>query len=201
MSNKFNESFNREMSRFQINENSTQFRIPHNRERAGGVVPGDRIKFSDNILSSEWFRSQPENIQHIVKELHEGDLNLFVDGVDGYDGSDNIKAIIARELAPGFQCPNSKVTVPTELCEVLASTGDRATAPIPDSWRGPERVTIKPEPVKPLSEDIPNNPENQTLKADDGSGKLQSIDHEMTDKNVPGQSGGNYTSNYMPSGS
>lgn len=200
MSNKFNESFNREMSRFKLTESSTQFRIPHNRERSGGVTPGDRVKFTDNILSSEWFKSQPDNIKQIVKELHEGDLNLFVDGVDGYDGSESLKAIIARELAPGFQDPNSKITIPTELCEVLASTGDRATAPIPDSWRGPERVTIKPEPVKPFSEDVPDSPEEQTLKADDGTGKLHETDHELGDKNTPGQKGGTYTSNYMPKG-
>lgn len=200
MSNKFNESFERELARFQLTENSTQFRVPHNRERTGGVTPGDRVKFVDNVLSSEWFKSQPEQIKQIVKELHDGDLNLFVDGVDGYEGGDKISAIIARELAPGFQDPNSKITIPAELCEVLATTGDRASAPIPDSWRGPERLTIKPEPVKPLSEEVPDSPENQTLKADDGSGKLQSTDHKLSNKNVPGQSGGSYTSNYMPRG-
>jgi len=200
MSNKFNESFQREMKRFEVVDESTQFRIPHNRERSGGVVPGDRVKFTENILSSEWFKSQPENVKQIVKELHDGDLNLFVDGVSG--GDDDIRAIIARELAPGLQCPHSKVEIPANLCEVLATTGNRAEAPIPDSWRGPERVTIKPEPVESLNEDeVADSPENQTLKADDGTGKLKDTDHTLPVKDVAGAKGGSYTTNYMSSGS
>jgi hypothetical protein len=199
MSNKFNESFEREMKRFEVVDESTQFRIPHNRERTGGLQPGDRVKFVENILSSEWFKSQPQEVQSLVKELHDGDLNLFVDGVTGEH--DNISAVIARELAPGFQCPNSKIELPANLCEVLATTGDRATAPVPDSWRGPERVTIKPEPVKPLNEEeVADSPENQTLKADDGSGKLKDTDHSLPEKDTAGAKGGSYTTNYMPRG-
>lgn len=195
MNDQFNESFKKQMSRF---VESTQFKIPHNRERTGGLTPGDRIKFIDKILSSEWFNSQPENVKDIVKELHEGDLNLFVDGVEGNDGDSNIEVVIARELAPGFQCPHSKVKLPAALCEFLSSTGERATAPIPDSWRGPERVTIKPEPVKPFDEEVADSPEDQTSKADDGTGKLSDIDRDLPDSNTPGAKGGNYTSNYLP---
>lgn len=195
MIDSFNESYKKQMTRF---VESTQFKIPHNRERTGGLTPGDRIKFTDNILTSEWFKNQPVNVQDIVKELHEGDLNLFVDGVQGNDDNNDIQVVIARELAPGFQCPHSKVTLPANLCEFLQSTGERALAPIPDSWRGPERVTIKPEPVKPLDEEIADSPEEQTLKADDGTGKLVETDHELADSNTPGAKGGNYTSNYMP---
>lgn len=194
MSDNFNKQFNKQMSRF---TESTQFRIPHNRERTGGLTPGDRVKFNDSIMSSEWFKGQSDNIKELVKELHDGDLNLFVDGVHGKDGDSSIEVVIARELAPGFQCPNSKVTLPAELCEFLGSTGERAAAPIPDSWRGPERVTIKPEIVKPLSEEIPDSPENQTLKADDGTGKLADTDHTLPEKDTPGTKGGSYTSNYI----
>jgi len=199
MSNRFNESFAREMARFKVVDESTQFRIPHNRERTGGLHPGDRIKFVENILSSEWFKNQTPEVQSLVKELHEGDLNLFVDGVTGE--MDNTSAVIARELAPGFQCPNSKIELPANLCEVLDTTGNRASSPVPDSWRGPERVTIKPEPVKPLNEEeVADSPENQTLKADDGSGKLKDTDHSLPEKDTAGAKGGNYTTNYMPRG-
>ena len=194
MSDNFNKQFNKQMARF---TESTQFRIPHNRERTGGLTPGDRVKFSDNIMSSEWFKAQSDNIKELVKELHDGDLNLFVDGVHGKNGDSSIEVVIARELAPGFQCPNSKVSLPAELCEFLGSTGERAAAPIPDSWRGPERVTIKPELVKPFSEEVPDSPENQTLKADDGTGKLTDTDHTLPEKDTPGAKGGSYTSNYM----
>ena len=197
MSNKFNESFAREMKRFEVVDESTQFRVPHNRERTGGVHPGDRIKFKENITSSDWFKNQIPGVQELVKELHDGDLNLYIDSVTGEH--DNVSAVIARELAPGLQCPHSKIEVPANLCEVLDTTGNRATSPVPDSWRGPERVTIKPEPVKPLNEDeVADNPENQTLKADDGSGKLKDIDHSLPEKDTAGSKGGSYTTNYMP---
>lgn len=195
MNNKFNESFTKEMERFKIVDESSQFRVPHNRERTGGLTPGDRVKFVDNIVTSEWFREQPESIQQIVKELHDGDLNLFVDSVTG-DYND-VSAVIARELAPGMQCQYSKVEIPANLCEFLAPSGERAGAPIPDSWRGPEKVTIKPEPVNITNEDVPDHPENQTTKADDGTGKLHDIDNTLPEKDVPGSSGGNYTQNYM----
>jgi hypothetical protein len=195
MSNKFNESFTREMNRFTIvDESTSSAKIPFNRERTGGLTPGDRIKFAENILSSEWFKNQPDNVRQLVKELHDGDLNLFVDGVSGAD--DDIRVIIARELAPGFQCPH-KVELPSNLCEFLASTGNRAEAPIPDSWRGPERVTIKPELVKPVGEDVADSPEEQTLKADDGKGKLQDVDASLPEKDTPGSKGGDYTVDYM----
>lgn len=196
MSNKFNESFQRELSRFSITSESTQFRIPHNRERTGGITPGDRVKFKENILRSDWFRQQPENTQSLVKELHDGDLNLFVDDVFGEN--DDISAVIARELAPGLQCPNSKVELPIGLCEFLAPGGERAGAPIPDSWRGPERVNIKPEPVELATEEVPDSPENQTHKADDGSGNLHQADHSLPDKDPGGAKGGTYTINYLP---
>lgn len=200
MNSKFNESFTREMNRFQIANESTQFRIPHNRERTGGLTPGDRVKFSEKIISSDWFKSQPENVQEIVRELHDGDLNLFVDEVHGESGEgDKINVVIARELAPGFQCQNSKVTLPANLCEFLGLAGERAGAPIPDSWRGPERVTIKPEPVKMESEEVANSPEEQTNKTDHGDCKLSDTELTLTDKNIPGQKGGTYTSNYLPS--
>lgn len=200
MSNRFNESFNKQMLRFSNINESSQFRIPHNRERTGGLTPGDRVQFVDSIMSSEWFKSQPSNIQELVKELHDGDLNLFVDGISGED--DNINCVIARELAPGFQCPNSKLELPANLCEFLGSTGSRAEAPIPDSWRGPERVTIKPEPVQSLNEDdVADSPENQTLKADAGDCKLSSTDHKLPEKDTAGNKGGSYTTNYMPSNS
>jgi len=113
MSNKFNESYKQAMARFVL---TTEAKISHNRERTGGVIPGDRVKFIEKILSSKWFKSQPNNVQELMKELHNGDLNLFVDGIDstGSDeaGGRGIHAIIARELAPGFQCPHSQVTVP-----------------------------------------------------------------------------------------
>lgn len=195
MSSKFNESFAREMKRFEIVDESTQFRVPHNRERTGGLTPGDRVKFVENILSSDWFKQQPSSVQDIVKELHEGDLNLFVDGVTGEH--DDISAVIARELAPGMQCPYSKIELPANLCEFLAPGGERAGAPIPDSWRGPERVTIKPEPVSLATEEVPDSPENQTRKADDGTGKLHEVDGKLPEKNTPGQKGGNYTMDYM----
>ena len=203
MSNKFDESFEQAMDRYSITTESSQFKIPHNRERTGGLTPGDRIKFVEGILKSDWFKSQPSNVQEIVKELHNGDLNLFVDGIDesNSETGTGVNAIIARELAPGFQCPSSKVTLPAELCEMLASTGDRATAPIPDSWRGPERVTIKPELVNLTTEDdTPDTPENQTGKADDGKGKLHKTDQTLPGKNIPGAKGGTYTSNYLPKG-
>ena len=203
MSNKFDESFEQAMDRYSITTESSQFKIPHNRERTGGLTPGDRIKFVEGILKSDWFKSQPSNVQEIVKELHDGDLNLFVDGIDESNSETGagVNAIIARELAPGFQCPSSMVTLPAELCEMLASTGDRATAPIPDSWRGPERVTIKPELVNLTTEDdTPDTPENQTRKADDGKGKLHKTDQTLPDKNIPGAKGGTYTSNYLPKG-
>jgi len=195
MSSKFNESFAREMKRFEIVDESTQFRIPHNRERTGGLTPGDRVKFVENILSSDWFKQQPSSVQDIVKELHEGDLNLFVDGVTGEH--DDISAVIARELAPGMQCPYSKIELPANLCEFLAPGGERAGAPIPDSWRGPERVTIKPEPVSLTTEEVPDSPENQTRKADDGTGKLHEVGGKLPEKNTPGKKGGNYTMDYM----
>ena len=199
MNNKFNESFTREMNRFQVTTESTQFKIPHNRERTGGLTPGDRVKFSEKIISSDWFKSQPVNVQEIVKELHEGDLNLFVDEVFGESGEgDEINVVIARELAPGFQCQHSKVTLPANLCEFLGFAGERAGAPIPDSWRGPERVTIKPEPVKLESDDVADSPEEQTTKADHGDGKLSDTDHTLNNSNVPGQKGGTYTTNYLP---
>lgn len=196
MSNKFNESFNREMNRFSNITESSQFKIPHNRERTGGISPGDRIKFVENILGSDWFKGQSENIQQIVKELHEGDLNLFVDSI--YGENDDIRAVIARELAPGLQCPHSKVELPSNLCEFLAPGGERAGAPIPDSWRGPENVTIKPEPVVLASEDIPDSPEDQTHKADDGTGSLTDADHTLPEKDIPGAKGGTYTVDYLP---
>tara|TARA_B110000495_G_scaffold155235_1_gene138527 strand:+ start:4567 stop:5178 length:612 start_codon:yes stop_codon:yes gene_type:complete len=203
MSNKFNESYKHAMKRFSLTTEGSNVLIPHNRERTGGLTPGDRIKFVENILSSKWFKSQPGNVQEMVKELHTGDLNLFVDGIDSTvgptDAGRGIHAIIARELAPGFQCPDTKITLPAELCEMLASTGDRATAPIPDSWRGPERVTIKPEPVNMSTEEVADSPEEQTLKADDGTGKLVDSDHKLPEKNIPGKKGGSYTQSYMPS--
>lgn len=202
MSDKFNESYKQAMARFVLATEGSNAKVPQNRERTGGVIPGDRVKFIENILSSKWFRSQPSNVQELVKELHDGDLNLFVDAIDSTgnetEAGRGIHAVIARELAPGFQCPYSKVTLPAELVEMLASTGERAGAPIPDSWRGPERVTIKPEPVKLESDDVADSPEDQTTKADDGKGKLQETDHSLPDKNVPGQKGGTYTSNYLP---
>lgn len=199
MSNKFNESFEREMKRFEVVDESTSFRIPHNRERTGGVQPGDRVKFSEKILSSDWFKQQPASVQELVKEMNDGDLNLYIDSVTGE--ADEITAVIARELAPGFQCPHSKIEIPSNLCEVLDTTGNRATSPIPDSWRGPERVTIKPEPVKSLNEDeVADSPENQTLKADDGSGKLKDTNHSLPEKDTAGAKGGSYTTNYMPRG-
>lgn len=199
MSNKFNESFAREMKRFEVVDESTQFRVPHNRERTGGVYPGDRIKFKENITSSDWFKNQIPGVQELVKELRDGDLNLYIDSVTGEH--DNVSAVVARELAPGLQCPHSKIEIPASLCEVLDTTGNRATSPIPDSWRGPERVTIKPEPVKPLNEEeVADSPENQTLKADDGSGKLKDTDHSLPEKDTAGAKGGSYTTNYMPKG-
>lgn len=202
MSNKFNESYKQAMARFELTTEGSNAKIPQNRERTGGVIPGDRIKFVENILSSKWFKAQPNNVQELVKELHNGDLNLFVDAIDS-TGNDTeagrgIHAVIARELAPGFQCPHSQVTLPAELVEMLASMGDRHQAPIPDSWRGPERVTIKPEPVKLESDDVADSPEEQTTKADDGKGKLHKTDNSLPEKNTPGQKGGSYTSNYLP---
>lgn len=194
--NRFNEAYTKVIRKFLVKEGTTSYKIPQNRERTGGITPGDRIKFVENILSSDWFKTQASNIQDLVRELHDGDLNLFVDGVTEDNG--DINAVIARELAPGLQCPYSKVTLPANLCEFIASTGDRATAPIPDSWRGPERVTIKPELVKPLQDEGVDTPEDQTSKADDGTGKLQETDNSLPEKNTPGEKGGTYTSNYLP---
>ena len=198
MNDKFNESFNKQMSRFSNLTEAHSSRIPDNRARTGGFHPGDRIQFSDSISTSDWYKAQAADIQQLVQELRDGDLNLFVDDVHGE--ADDVKLVVTRELAPGLQCPHSKVELPSTLCELLGSTGSRAEAPIPDSWRGPERVTIKPEPVKPFDEEVADSPENQTLKADDGSGKLVDTDHTMTDKNTPGAKGGTYTMDYMPKG-
>lgn len=195
--NKFDESYDKHLSKYALKE-STQFKIPDSREKAGGIIPGDRIKFIENILRSDWFGKQEEHVQQLVKELHDGDLNLFVDEL--YGESDDIKLVVTRELAPGMQCPNSKVTLPKNLCELLGKRGDRHEAPIPDSLRGPERVTIKPEIVPAISnmeEEVADSPENQTLKADDGTNKLVKTDHTLPDKDIPGQKGGTYTVNYM----
>jgi len=202
MNDKFNTTYQNVLKTYQVNESTHASKIPDNREQTGGLLPGDRIKFTDNILSSEWYKNQNPQTQHIVQELHDGDLNIFVDKLTSNLGEDGrgFEVVVSRELAPGFMDP-AKVSIPSQLCEFLATGGDRATSPVPDSWRGPERVTLKPEPVAPyptMDEEVDDQREQQTKKSDDGSGKLIDGDREFTDKNVPGQKGGTYTQNYMP---
>ena len=52
-------------------------------------------------------------------------------------------------------------------------------------------------PYPKVNEEIVDSPENQTMKSDDGTGKLIDGDRKLGDKNVPGQSGGKYTQNYI----
>ena len=202
MSSKFNNSFKNAFEKYSIySENTRSAQLPDNREMTGGYRPGDRIKFTDNVLSSEWYKNQNTLTQEIVKELHEGDLNLFVDKLISNLGEDGrgFEVVISRELAPGMLDPNTKISIPTELCEFLQTGAERAAAPIPDSWRGPERVTIKPEPVKPIEEEEAiDTPSSQTNMSDDGTGTLKDGDRELTNKHTPGSKGGNYTVNYLP---
>lgn len=202
MKDQFNESFSKLIEKYAIVEENTRgSQLPDNREMTGGYRPGDRIKFTDGVLTSEWFKNQNELTQEITKELHEGDLNLFVDKLISNLGEDGrgFEVVVSRELAPGMLDPNTKISIPTELCEYLQTGAERAAAPIPDSWRGPERVTIKPEPVKPIEEDdVVDSPAGQTMHSDDGTGKLVPGDRKLTDKNTPGSKGGNYTINYLP---
>ena len=160
---------------------------PTTREHSGGFASGDRVALLGNVASSDWFKNQPEHTQEKIKEVAGSDLNIFVTEVKVHEGSSEPGAnmhylTIAQELAPGVLNQDAQLSIPCNLCEFLAPPNERAQAPIPDSWRGNERVTIKPEPVKLVGED-------------------EAGDRSLPEKDTPGQKGGSYTSDYMDFGS
>jgi len=178
------------------------------REQSGGFNVGDRVALAGNITSSDWFKNQPSNLQEKIKEVAGSDLNIFVHEVKFSEGNQADLGVpgftvrLTQELAPGVLDQASQLVVPTKLCEFLAPSSERAQAPIPDSWRGNERVTIKPEPVKLVGEeDNVSPPLPQTMKSDDGTGKLVDGDRSLPEKDTPGQPGGSYTGDYMNMGS
>ena len=125
------------------------------------AIPGDYIKIRSNVKSSDWYKSLDETRKGYVDSiitLQEAGKFILLSAVKStqYEtnalGSKEYIADITVEEAPGFY--SNALSIPVELIEYDMSSSDHRGTRKDETNEKQEKITSKPEPVKPEESEI-----------------------------------------------
>lgn len=159
----------------------------------GGFLANDVVKFVDNVLRNDFFKSQPDSMKGAVKDLMDCGLNLRVKNVKSYRpavmgaGNPDYNGVeftveIVPELAPGRFDYQRSVTVPASL--LVHQDFYPNLPPVPDKFKYDNKVQISPKEVEIKTDKVPFSATQQTRMSDLGNNKLSAGNRELTDTNI-----------------
>jgi len=159
------------------------------RFQRGGFLVGDYVKFCSGYSTKDSFKDLTTSIQDAVKEVEKmsENMNLRIINIknkypSSQPGNENntngcVSVDIGLDYGGGrYHCA---LTVPADILERIDYGINYA--PLPDAIRRDNMVTLKPEPLKSVSED--EEMIIQTRKTQQG-GKLAKSDTTLSNKNV-----------------
>lgn len=180
----------------------------------GGFLTSDVVKFIDNVLSDQFFKTVDDEYKQKVKEYVDCKDTLRIKNVKStfpavmgagnpdYNGY-SFSIEVTREIAPG-KFSNDSVVVPQHL---LIKVHNEPNLPeIPDKFKREDNIQIKPIEVKSEDEEVPFFSPGRTHTSDKGNKKDSPSDTHLLNKNVkipssPAKGASNpasYTANYLP---
>lgn len=178
-----------------------------------GFLVGNIVKFKDNALKHEFFKTQSDAILDAVKNLIDSGNTLRVTNVinkypavGGVGNPDNVGPDYNIEVSEdtGGGRLGKGVVVPAFIITKIDTTPN--LEPVPDKNKRVDKIDIKPVPVKDEAEETPFYSPSNTRRSDIGNGKLSTGDRSLKNVNVkiPAAPATNckdpasYTANYLP---
>jgi hypothetical protein len=178
-----------------------------------GFLVGNIVKFKDNVLKHEFFKTQSDSILDAVKSLIDSGNTLRVTNVvnkypavGGAGNPDNIGPDYSIEVSEdtGGGRLGKGVLVPSSVLIKIDTTPN--LEPVPDNRKYDNKIKIKPTEVKDEAEEVEFYSTARTRTSDLGNGKLSKGDRTLNNVNVsipasPAEKHkdpASYTATYLP---
>lgn len=181
-----------------------------------GFLVGDVVKFVDNALKSDFFKTVGTEYKTKVESLINSGANLRVINIKSYfpavmgaGNPDYNGYSFTIEIAPedeglGRIVQSDSVTVPQNLLTKIDFTPNLPT--VPDKFKYKDKTHIKPKEVKDESEEVPFYSPARTRTSDLGDKKDSKSDTSLHNTNVVipsspaegAKSPSTYTASYLP---
>lgn len=180
-----------------------------------GFLVGDIVKFKEDALKHEFFKTVASSIADRIKEIINNGCSLRVKNIiNNYpsvmgaantdDAGPDFTVEVCEELAPGMFAASGVQVHPgvLEIIDVYPNL-----TPVPDKFKRKEKINIKPKEVKDEEgEEVPFYSPKPGTRRSDVHGKMEAGDRSLNNVNVVIPSSpakghndpASYTANYLP---